>query len=87
MVAAARTSIEIGDKAGTQRTYHYSARNLGDTGGMVGVSVAVWGAQDGQNDLRWYTAKQGGFRRVGGRHQHQEPPGGGGSTSGYLHNP
>ncbi|MFR3046070.1 MAG: GBS Bsp-like repeat-containing protein [Veillonella parvula] len=21
--------------------------------------MAVWGAQDGQNDLRWYTAKQG----------------------------
>ncbi|MFR9284073.1 MAG: GBS Bsp-like repeat-containing protein [[Clostridium] scindens] len=57
-VAAARTSIEIGDKAGTQRTYHYSARNLGILGAK-GVSVAVWGAQDGQNDLRWYTAKQG----------------------------
>ena len=26
---------------------------------MSSVSVAVWGAQDGQNDLRWYTAKQG----------------------------
>ena len=57
-VAAARASIEIGDKAGTQRTYHYSARNLGILGAK-GVSVAVWGAQDGQNDLRWYTAKQG----------------------------
>ncbi|MFR3046073.1 MAG: GBS Bsp-like repeat-containing protein [Veillonella parvula] len=84
-VAAARTSIEIGDKAGTQRTYHYSARNLGILGAK-GVSVAVWGAQDGQNDLRWYTAKQGLPAR--GR-----PTSASGTTGrrgvlcGHLHNP
>ena len=72
------------DKAGTQRTYHYSARNLG----ILGPKGCLWrsGAQDGQNDLRWYTAKQGLPAR--GR-----PTSASGTTGrrgvlcGHLHNP
>ena len=38
---------------------------------MSSVSVAVWGAQDGQNDLEVVYREAGGVRRMGGRHQHK----------------
>ena len=53
----AQANVEIKDLAGTQKTYHYSARNYGVLG-ATGCRIAVWGKKDGQNDLRWYTGKQ-----------------------------
>ena len=56
-VTMAQANVEIKDLAGTQKTYHYSARNYGVLG-ATGCRIAVWGKKDGQNDLRWYTGKQ-----------------------------
>ena len=53
-------SIEINDVSneGRESRYQVKALNMG-VYGALGMEVAVWGAVDGQNDLKWYNSQQG----------------------------
>ncbi len=49
-------SLSAADISGTESTYRISLSGLVVPGGEKGVRFAVWGAANGQNDIRWYSA-------------------------------
>ena len=55
-VSQAEVTLDLQNPSGDETSYQVTAQNVGLFGG-AGIRVAVWGAIDGQNDLRWYTGK------------------------------
>lgn len=55
------------DKDGTERTYEVNLEGLEVPSGEEKVEFAVWGIENGQNDLKWYTAK----RQTNGSYSYQ----------------
>lgn len=49
-------SLSAADISGTESTYRITLSGLVVPGGEKGVRFAVWGAANGQNDIRWYSA-------------------------------
>ena len=68
-VTMAQANVEIKDLAGTQKTYHYSARNYGSSGGNR-MQDSGMGKKDGQNDLRWHNTGKQNSSGVGGGYRH-----------------
>ncbi|MCL2864458.1 MAG: GBS Bsp-like repeat-containing protein [Lachnospiraceae bacterium] len=58
-VAFRNTGITATDVNGREETFRVTVNGL-TSQGMREVRFAVWGAADGQNDLRWYTATRNG---------------------------
>lgn len=52
---APKAQITVAGNAGQTR-YTLTASNVGISGGVKSVSFAVWSAEGGQDDLRWYDA-------------------------------
>lgn len=57
-------SLSAGDISGTESTYRITLNGLEVPAGERNVQFAVWGAANGQNDLRWYNARQSGGKYI-----------------------
>ncbi len=57
-------SFSAGDISGTESTYRITLNGLEVPAGERNVQFAVWGAANGQNDLRWYNARQSGGKYI-----------------------
>lgn len=53
-------SIDISDKNGEEKIFQIKVNRVQVPAGEKEVSVAVWGENNGQNDLIWYTMKKQG---------------------------
>lgn len=49
-------SISVADISGTESTYRITLSGLVVPGGEKSVKFPVWGVENGQNDIKWYSA-------------------------------
>lgn len=54
------SNIEAIDVDGSEQFYEVTLKGLKVPGGEKGVRFAVWGAENGQNDVKWYDAEYQG---------------------------
>lgn len=59
-VELAEVKITASDMDGSQKNFQLKAANVGKYGNVQNVRFAVWSAENGQDDLIWYTGKQNG---------------------------